>query len=40
MLEVDEAIGLAEDVERAWRPCVAVSLSPTDFGYVHTGNTV
>ena len=33
LLEIEEAIGMVEDVDRAWRPPVAVALSPADFGY-------
>lgn len=32
-LQVQEAIGLVEDFERAWRPCVSLALEPEALGY-------
>jgi glutathione S-transferase len=32
-LEVQESIGLVEDFERAWRPCVSLALEPEVMGY-------
>jgi glutathione S-transferase len=32
-LKVQEAIGLVDDFERAWRPCVSIALEPQSLGY-------
>ena len=32
-LKVQEAIGLVDDFDRAWRPCLAVALEPEKMGY-------
>jgi glutathione S-transferase len=32
-LQVQEAIGLVDDFERAWRPCVSLALEPEALGY-------
>jgi len=33
MLEVEEAMGLTEDMERAWRPCLYAGMRPQEYGY-------
>lgn len=32
-LQVQEAIGLVDDFERSWRPCVSLALEPEKLGY-------
>ena len=32
-LEVQEAIGLVDDFERSWRPCIGLALEPEVLGY-------
>lgn len=33
LYEIEEAIGMVEDLKRAWMPCLYVSMRPENFGY-------
>jgi len=33
IFEIEEAIGLVDDVSRSWSPCFGISLRPQNFGY-------